>query len=223
MSDWRGHPDWVERLRAATSSQMALQHDEIKKRVEQRRLEKLMSHTYPVIDTVEKFAGHICSVRVDTVIMPGGTKEPREVVTTKDAVAIVAIDNSFRIALIKQYRHPLGTHILELPAGKLDVEGESTMAAAERELAEEIGFKAAMWQELVTIAVSPGFTTEKVHVYLAQGITETTRPDMGDNEESEIVLEWYDLDTAMKMVSEGEIISAHTVAGIMATYVRFNG
>lgn len=183
--------------------------------------------TYEVTATHTLYEGPIFSVRKDNVTMPGGEVAGRDVVDHKDAVAVVALDHHDgsslvlpmdNIALVYQYRHPLGRHIWELPAGLLDVAGENAKVAAARELQEETGVVAANWEPLVTVASSPGFTNETVQVYLATGIQRFPRTGTGeDDEEADMKVVWVPLDHALRMVDQGVIVSAHTVAGIMAT------
>ncbi len=111
--------------------------------------------------------GPIASVRMDRFQYPDGSTDVRQVVVHPGAVAIVAHDGRV-VHMVRQPREPVGeTALLELPAGKLDKEGETPLECAQRELAEEIGKSAGDWRELKTFYTSPGFATEKVHVFLA--------------------------------------------------------
>jgi ADP-ribose pyrophosphatase len=111
--------------------------------------------------------GPIASVRMDRFQYPDGSTDVRQVVVHPGAVAIVAHDGRV-VHMVRQPREPVGeTALLELPAGKLDKEGETPLECAQRELAEEIGKSAGDWRELKTFYTSPGFATEKVHLFLA--------------------------------------------------------
>ncbi|GAB2637300.1 NUDIX hydrolase [Gordonia jinhuaensis] len=177
------------------------------------------SHDFEIADSTEIYTGAIMALRVDDVTMPGGTTARREVVEHFGAVAIAAVDESGRIALVSQYRHPLGRRLLEMPAGLLDGgPEESPIDAAARELVEEMGLHADTWQVLVDVAASPGFTDEVVRVFLATGLHEVDRPQAHD-EEADMTLLWMSLDDAVAAVFSGEIVNASSVAGILAVRV----
>src|SRR5579875_2594959 len=104
--------------------------------------------------------------------MPGGKTVTREVVEHYGAVAVVALDDEGNIPLVYQYRHPFGRRLWELPAGLLDVDGESPHLTAARELREEAGLQAETWHVLVDLDSTPGFSDESVRVYLATGLAQ---------------------------------------------------
>jgi ADP-ribose pyrophosphatase len=127
------------------------------------------------------YEGPIASVRLDEFRYPDGETAVRQVVTHPGAVAVVAHDERF-VYLVRQPREAVGEEaLLELPAGKLDVEGEAPLDCARRELAEEIGRRASDWRELKRFYTSPGFAEEEVIVYLATGLEEVdAEPDPGE-------------------------------------------
>lgn len=147
--------------------------------------------------------------------MPGGGAAKREVVEHHGAVVILAVDEQDQVIMIKQYRHPLGMRIWELPAGLLDIAGEDPVIAAQRELAEEVGLAARFWSVLVDMATSPGFTDETIRVYLAEGLSEVEQPTPED-EEADIEMHRIPLAEAIEMTLSGEIINGSTVSGILA-------
>ncbi|MCZ4080363.1 NUDIX hydrolase [Rhodococcus sp. H36-A4] len=161
------------------------------------------------------YEGAILALRLDQVAMPDGREAEREVVEHHGAVAVVALDGQDRIAMIEQYRHPIGRRLWELPAGLLDETGEPPVDAAKRELAEETGLSAARWSVLVDVLASPGFTDECVRVFLAEDLTEVERPDAHD-EEADIVLSYVPVDDAVRRALSGEFVNASAVAGILA-------
>ncbi len=113
------------------------------------------------------YSGPIASVRMDRFRYPDGSTSDRQVVVHPGAVGVVAHDGRV-LYLVRQPREAVGeAGLLELPAGKLDVEGESPLECAQRELAEEIGKSAGDWRELKRFYTSPGFATEQVHLFLA--------------------------------------------------------
>lgn len=147
--------------------------------------------------------------------MPGGGTARREVVEHHGAVAVVARDADGRVAMVRQYRHPIGRR-LELPAGLLDGgPDEDPLTAAQRELAEETDLAADRWQVLVDLVVSPGFTDEALRVYLAEGLHQLDAAERED-EEADMVLEWVPLADAVQLVLGGEIVNATAAAGVLA-------
>lgn len=149
--------------------------------------------------------------------MPNGKTAVREVVEHFGAVAVVALNDAQQLAMIYQYRHPLGRRLWEIPAGLLDVAGENPAAAAARELEEEAGLTARDWATLVDVASSPGFSDEVVRIYLARGLSDVGRPE-AHHEEADMTVEWVDLRSAVTRVLTGEIVNSTAVAGILAAY-----
>ncbi|MBI5734791.1 MAG: NUDIX hydrolase [Mycolicibacterium neoaurum] len=163
------------------------------------------------------YAGKILALRVDDVQMPGGVVARREVVEHFGAVAVVALDERDRVAMVYQYRHPVGRRLWELPAGLLDVDGEEPVLTAARELHEEAGLAAENWSVLVDIVSSPGFSDESIRVFLATGLSEIGRPE-AEHEEADLTLDWLPLGDAVQRVLAGEIVNSIAVAGILATH-----
>jgi 8-oxo-dGTP pyrophosphatase MutT (NUDIX family) len=172
-------------------------------------------HDFETVDSETLYVGKIFALRADEVSMPGGRTARREVVEHYGAVGIVAMDESNNIALIYQYRHPVGRRLWELPAGLLDVGGEPPVLSAARELEEEAGLAAREWAVLVDVVSAAGFSDESVRVFLATGITDVGRPEASD-EEADLVLKWFPLTDAVDMVLSGEIVNSLAVAGILA-------
>ncbi|MGU3497191.1 NUDIX domain-containing protein [Mycobacterium sp. C31M] len=165
--------------------------------------------------------GNILALRMDDVQMPGGKVARREVVEHFGAVAVVAVDENDRVAMVYQYRHPVGRRLWELPAGLLDVGGEPPVETAARELREEAGLAAQNWAVLVDIITSPGFSDESVRVFLATGLSGVARPDV-DDEEADMLLDWIPLPEAVQRVFAGEIVNSLAVAGILAAHAAPN-
>jgi len=148
------------------------------------------------------------SVRVERFRHADGEEVTREIVRRMDAAAIVAYDDA-HVWLVRQPREALGEHTLEIPAGKLDVEGESPLQTAQRELTEEIGREAEHWQEVRAYYPSSGYSDELVHIFAATGLREVgAEPDPGERIE---VVRWplADLDAAL-----AETNDAKTVIGL---------
>jgi 8-oxo-dGDP phosphatase len=182
---------------------------------------------WPVAASAEQYRGKIISVRTDTVRVPEGTTMEREVVEHPGAVGILALDSRDRVLMIRQYRHPVGRLLWELPAGLRDVAGEPTARAARRELLEETGYQARDWHVLADYFSSPGITTERLRVFLARGLSEVPVADrtfVPENEEAHLILDWVPLDQAVSLVLAGELHNGVAVIGLLAAHIaRQNG
>jgi len=174
-------------------------------------------HDFETVASETLYVGKIFALRADEVRMPGGNTARREVIEHYGAVAVLAMDDDRNIALVYQYRHPVGRRLWELPAGLLDLGGEPPHLTAARELEEEAGLAAADWRVLVDLISAPGFSDESVRVYLATGITDVGRPQATD-EEADMVVRWFPLAEAVRMVYAGEIVNSLAVAGILAAH-----
>jgi 8-oxo-dGTP pyrophosphatase MutT (NUDIX family) len=176
--------------------------------------------TYPVQQSRAIYDGQIIAVRVDTVQMPDGSSTDREIVRHADSVAVVALDDQQRVLLIRQYRHPVGRKLWELPAGLRDKEGEPPLETARRELAEETGIRAATWVTLVDLHPSPGMSTEVVRVYLATELDVEDRAGDAAGEEKDLEQRWLPLQLAHEKVLSGAITNGLAVAGLLAACVH---
>jgi 8-oxo-dGDP phosphatase len=173
-------------------------------------------------DTVSSrtvYSGHVLTLRADEVRMPGGEVKTREVVEQPGAVGIVALDQHGRVVLIRQYRHPVGELLVEIPAGLLDVPGEKAHHTAARELAEEAALTAGRWDLLLDLQVSPGLSTEAVRVFLARDLAAVPDAErhVGTDEETDLDVHRVPLEEAVAAVFTGEIQNSLTVAGLLAT------
>ncbi len=186
--------------------------------------------SYEVRSSRTAYAGERATVRVDEVAMPDGDTASREVVVVDDAVAIVALDDRRRVCLLEQYRHPLARRLLELPAGKIDKQGESPLETARRELNEEARLASERWSVLCTFENSAGWTTERTHVLLAEDVVAAAEADADGaaggggeggegfaavHEEADMQLSMVPLDGALEMVDAGEITDAKTLVGLL--------
>lgn len=145
------------------------------------------------------FDGKVWNIRRDVFTLDGQAIT-REYLDHTGAVAVLALDERGRVLLIKQYRHPVRARDWELPAGLLDFDGESPLAAAKRELAEEADLVAETWHLLTEFMTSPGGSNEVIRVYLARGVS--AAPEVFDRTEEEagIELRWVSLDEAVDAV-----------------------
>lgn len=164
------------------------------------------------------FASDYLTLTVDTIAGPDGEQHARVVVRPRGAVAVAAVDDDGRILLVEQYRHPMGRRMLEIPAGLLDVPGESAEQAAARELAEEADLVAAHWRPLLSLAPTVGYSTEQIDLFVATGLRPVPEPDriVREAEEADLRLWWVDLDDAADAVFDGRIIDAKTIAAVLA-------
>jgi len=145
----------------------------------------------------EAWSGRLFSVHVDRFRYDDGEEAEREIARHPGAVGVVAHDGE-HLYLVRQPREPVDDPaLLELPAGKLDEEGESPLDTAKRELAEEIGKGAREWRFLTRCFTSPGFANEEVHLYLATDLYDESA-ESGEEERIEVVtLPLHDLDEAI--------------------------
>jgi 8-oxo-dGDP phosphatase len=175
-------------------------------------------HEYRVVSSETVYDGRVISLRLDTVAMPGGGDSEREVVSHPGAVAVVALDDDDNVVLVRQYRHPVGAYLWELPAGLRDADGEPPLETAKRELAEEALLAADRWSLLTTTYSTPGFCDEAVLVYLAEGLSDVERPEgfLVEHEEADMTLERVPLADAVQRIFDGDIRNALCVIGLFA-------
>jgi 8-oxo-dGDP phosphatase len=180
--------------------------------------------TYEVLSSATKFRGRVIELRVDDVRMSDGSVAQREIVGHPGAVGVVALDDDDRVVLVNQYRVPVGRRLDELPAGLLDVAGESAIDAARRELAEEAALAADTWHVLLDLYTSPGMTDEAIRVYLARGLRPAADDFTAEHEEITMTVAREPLDAAVSRVLSGDITNATAAAGILAAaYGRSTG
>jgi ADP-ribose pyrophosphatase len=164
-----------------------------------------------VISQETVFKGRLISLRVDRIVEPAGHEATREIVVSPNAVCVVARPTLQEVILIRQYRHATGKVLIELPAGGLKPDEDPKLAAI-RELEEETGFLAATMIEKGGFWMTPGFTTEFMHVYEASGLTKTQiNPDDDEAIEVEIVSNTE----ALAMIDDGRIQDAKSIASLL--------
>ncbi|WP_309615743.1 NUDIX hydrolase [Salinibacterium sp.] len=154
----------------------------------------------PIIVSSEiAFDGKVWDIRRE-VFELDGHQVTREFVDHTGAVAVLAMDDQDRVLLIKQYRHPVRYREWELPAGLLDIAGESPLRAAQRELAEEVDKTAARWDLLTDFMTSPGGSNEVLRVYLARDVSDAPDTFERTEEEAGIEVRWVPLDDVVDAV-----------------------
>jgi len=170
-----------------------------------RRLDRLVIHR-----------GHIVTFQEERIETPSGEVVKREIIDHPGSVAVIALDDEDRIAVVHQYRAPLEMRLVEPPAGLLDMRGEAPLAAAKRELAEEAGLEAADWRVLVDYCPSPGISDEVARMFLARGLTKVPRPDgfTARGEEVDMGLSWLPLTEALAGVRAGLLHNGALVLGV---------
>ncbi len=172
-----------------------------------------MELTEKTLSSRTVFEGRIVTVKLDSAQLPNGVQASREVVEHPGGVCVLALQEDGTVPLVRQFRYPLGHTMLELPAGKLEA-GEDPLAAAIRELGEEVGLEPGGMTDLGHIYVSPGFCTEKLHMYLARDVKSVpVHPD--EDEFLEIV--YMSFEQLTDKVMSGEIRDAKTVATVLKT------
>jgi ADP-ribose pyrophosphatase len=171
-----------------------------------------MSTNEQVIETKRIYEGRILNFRVDTVRLPNGKTSIREIVEHRGAVAMVPMLDRETVILVRQDRLAAGTRLLEIPAGTRDP-NEEIEACARRELAEEIQYEAGRMIKLCSFYTAPGFSTEKIHMFLALDL-EPCDGHADEDEFLEIVI--MPLAKAIELIGAGEIEDAKSIAGLLS-------
>ena len=180
-------------------------------------------HTpHTVTESTTAWSGRIVDMVEDHVVVVEG-QEPviRQYTRHPGAVAVVVMrgeEGGEEILLLRQYRHPVNASLWEIPAGLLDIPGEDSLVAAERELAEEADLKAARWDVLVDFFTSPGGSTEPLRVFLARDLEATETSFEREDEEATMEYAWVSLSDALDWVLAGRLHNPSTVIGILSAH-----
>jgi ADP-ribose pyrophosphatase len=178
-----------------------------------------MDYTEEKLRRVNTHKGIIVDVETDMIRLQNGAITMREVVRHPGGVCVVALDADGCIWLVRQFRYPFQRHLWELPAGKLEP-GEEPLPAARRELSEETGLEAETWTPLSVLYATPGYCTEKLHLFLAEGLRHgEAHPDPNEL----LDVERVPLDEVLARIERGEIHDAKTVAGALLADRRRRG
>ena len=159
----------------------------------------------------EIYRGRVLRLSVETIRLPGGGVCELELIRHPGAAAVVPVDAEGRVLLVRQYRHATGGWILEVPAGKLD-HGESPETCAAREVEEETGTRTGALIYLGWIWTTPGFTDEKIWLFLARDVTAGTQ-DLQPDES--LTVERVPIAQAIEMARKGEIADAKSVCALL--------
>lgn len=162
--------------------------------------------------------GHVVTLAEATFVDPDGEEFEREVVHHPGAVSVVPLlDDGETVVLVRQFRSAIEALLLEIPAGKLDVDGEPPEAAAARELEEEVGYRAGRLEKLAEFYNSPGYCDEHSIVYMALEMESCDLSAQGV-EERHMAIERVALADVPAMISDGRLVDAKTIIGL--TLVR---
>jgi 8-oxo-dGDP phosphatase len=174
---------------------------------------------WPVAGTEEHFKNWLISVRTDKVQMPDGQQVSRTVIGHIGAVAVLALDEQGGVLMIRQYRHPVGRQLWEIPAGLRDVTGEALVDTARRELLEETGHTAREWHVLVDSYASPGISTERIRIFLARGVTPAASDYERKGEEKFLQIARVPLAEAVAAALAGKLHNGSAIQGVFAAYI----
>ncbi|MGX6962401.1 NUDIX hydrolase [Vagococcus xieshaowenii] len=165
------------------------------------------------------FKGRVIEVAVDEVVLADGTQAQRELVFHHGAVGIVPVTSENNIILVKQFRKPIERTLVEIPAGKIEKNEHNPIEVARRELEEETGLGCQSLEEIFDVALSPGFSNERMIIYLATGLVQIEQPK-GQDEDERIELLEVTLDEAKAMITSKEINDSKTIMAIQ--YLELN-
>ncbi len=157
------------------------------------------------------YHGHVVNMRLDTIRKASGKKTVREVVEHSDSVAVVAIDEQDNILLVRQFRHPVGKSLLEIPAGGIDP-GEEPVDSVRRELQEEIGYLPRKIEKLGGFYAVPGYGTEYLHCFLAADLVPS---HLVAEDTADIELVRVSQDEIPRLIISGEICDGKSIAALL--------
>lgn len=154
--------------------------------------------------------GRVFDVILENVSLPNGVRIDMEIIRHPGAAAIAAVTDNQEILMLRQYRHAIGDYWWEIPAGTFNGE-EEPLVCAQRELAEETGYSAGLWESLGAVTPVPGYSDERIHLYLARELIRST-PHLDYDEIIEV--HPLPLDRVVKMIVEGRIEDAKTITAV---------
>ncbi len=165
-----------------------------------------------------RFDGRVFRVEEQRVRLPDGTTARREIVYHDGGAAVVALDEQQRVILVRQYRPAAGRTMLEIPAGRLEP-GETPAACAQRELAEETGYRALAIHQLTSFYPTPGYCSERLHLFFTTQIQSgPSAPDAGEF----VTTERVPLAVCLEDIDHGRIEDGKTIIGILLAAARLS-
>jgi ADP-ribose pyrophosphatase len=188
-----------------------------------RALLSAVEETAVLLSSETVFDGPLFRVLRDRLVEPGGREATRDIVRHNGSVVVLAIDNAKNkrdpwIVVERQYRHAAGRFLWELPAGKLEP-GEDALLGAQRELAEETGYRAKKWKPLVEYYASPGFLGESMKVFVAEGLV---AGEAHPEDDEQIAFRLVKLSELVKLIELGAILDGKTLTAVLL-YARKMG
>jgi ADP-ribose pyrophosphatase len=165
------------------------------------------------------YKGRVVNLNLETVTLPNGATVELEVIHHPGAAAVVPMKDEKTVILIRQYRHAAGGYIYEIPAGKLHP-GEDPRVCAQRELEEEIGYKAGVLDHVISAFTTPGFTDEIIHIYKATQL-QPGKQNLGHDEV--LAVAEFPLEKTIAMIRQGIIQDAKTIVGLQCVYIQLLG
>jgi 8-oxo-dGTP pyrophosphatase MutT (NUDIX family) len=169
--------------------------------------------------TLEIYHGRSFAFITEDITLPNGNRTEHALVRHPGSTGIVPLREDGQVVMTMQYRHAVGEYLLEIPAGTIEA-GESPLACARRELEEETGFVAEEFIQIATVHIIPAYSDEKIHVYLARGLTPSTQ-NLDQDEILQVM--HYPLEELMRMVREGAITDALTLLALHQARMYLQG
>ena len=176
----------------------------------------MANRTAKVLRSETLYQGKVFQLRRDIVVEPGGVQAERDVIVHPGSVVVLPVFPDGRVLLIRQYRHSVGEFLWELVAGRKE-SGETPIVAARRELAEETGYAAKRFRKLMRVVPTPGFVSEWMWIFAAEGLTQgAAHPE----DDEKITPRLFTMKQAEAMIERGTLRDAKSICGLLY-YGRF--
>ena len=181
-----------------------------------------MSSRFERLDSEPLYDGGFISLQRMRFRHEDGEIVERDIVVHTGAVGVVTLDEQDQLWFVRQPREAVGVpDLLEIPAGKLDMEGESPLEGAQRELREEAGVEAATWREIGRAHISNSITDEAATLYLATGLRPV--PQALESSEADLTVDWVAFDEVMAMVLDGRVTDAMSIIALQRVALERTG
>jgi ADP-ribose pyrophosphatase len=176
----------------------------------------MITKHFTLLRREKKYHGKIIDLTIDYLQYPSGREALREIVEHPGGAVVIPLFENKDLLLVRQYRHPFGDTVIELPAGKLE-KGEDPFVCAQRELREETGYGSDAWKPVTSIKTTPGFCNEVLHLFRADCIYPVSGGPALEEGESTLTVQRVTFSQAMTMIATKEITDAKTIVGILMT------